>query len=64
MSNNRDMKSDGFRNLNHSNAASSIMMRDSRRRPNLNEQTQYSSVNHRYCAKRDSTTLDTTSECP
>jgi hypothetical protein len=56
--NNRDMRSDGFRNLNHSQSA-----RDSGRRLNLNEQTQYNS-NHRHCAKRDSTTLDTTSECP
>ncbi len=78
--NNHDMRSDGFRNLNHwqsarssegfmnhSNAASSTIIRDSGRQPNLNEQTQYSSVNnsnHRHCAKRDSTTFSTTSECP
>jgi hypothetical protein len=53
--------------MNHSNAASSTIMKDSERRPNLNEQTQYSSSNNsdrRHCVKRDSMTLDTTSECP
>jgi hypothetical protein len=72
--NNRDMRSDDFRSLNHlqsaqsserfmnhSNAASSTIMKDSGRRSNLNEQSQYE---RRHCAKRDSTTLDTTSECP
>jgi hypothetical protein len=49
------------RSLNRLQSTYSTIMKDSGRRSNLNEQSQYE---RRHCAKRDSTTLDTTSECP